>query len=203
MPNVYGMDTSDFPGHAVLGWYWANCGFRYTGFYVAPAPRHRNQSWMSQRDELAAAGWGFLPVFVGLQINASGLSTANGAEHGKDAARLMTNAKFHAQTICYLDLEDGTEPSGNYAGYISAWLTALQGEGYVPGIYCSQRIADWCRRKTTISGPSDCRWGQRAIPIRQIKFQRASLPTEQSRRNTARTSSCAARRRRSTLMLLP
>jgi hypothetical protein len=62
MPNVYGMDTSDFPGHAVLGWYWANCGFRYTDFYVAPAPRHPNQSWMSQRDELAAAGWGFLPV---------------------------------------------------------------------------------------------------------------------------------------------
>ena len=148
MPNVYGMDTSDFPGHAVLGWYWANCGFRYTGFYVAPAPRHPNQSWMSQRDELAAAGWGFLPVYVGLQINASGLSTANGAQHGKDAARLMTNAKFHAQTICYLDLEDGTEPSGNYAGYISAWVTALQGEGYVPGIYCSHRIADWCRRKT-------------------------------------------------------
>jgi len=151
MPNVYGMDTSDFPGHAVLGWYWANCGFRYTGFYVAPAPRHPNQSWMSQRDELAAAGWGFLPVYVGLQINASGLSTANGAQHGKDAARLMTNAKFHAQTICYLDLEDGTEPSGNYAGYISAWVTALQGEGYVPGIYCSHRIADWCRRKTPLS----------------------------------------------------
>src|SRR5262249_45515542 len=125
------------------------------------------------------------------------------AQHVKDAARLMTNAKFHAQTICYLDLEDGTEPSGNYAGYMSAWVTALQGEGYVPGIYCSHLIADWCRRKTTISGPSDCRWGQGAIPIRQIKFQRASLPTEQSRRNTARTSSCAARRRRSTLMLLP
>jgi len=137
MPNVYGMDTSDFPGHAVLGWYWANCGFRYTGFYVAPAPRHPNQSWMSQRDELAAAGWGFLPVYVGLQINASGLSTANGAQHGNDAATLMTNAKFHAQTICYLDLEDGTEPSGNYAGYISAWVTALQSEGCVPGIYCS------------------------------------------------------------------
>ena len=65
MANVYGVDTSIYPGKAKLSWYWSRCGFRYTGFYLGPAPYHSDRTWMKTRDELAADGWGFLPTYVG------------------------------------------------------------------------------------------------------------------------------------------
>ena len=148
MPNIYGLDTSDYPGDPTMDWYRSKCGFRYTGFYLAPAPRHPDTSWMDRRDYLAARAWGFLPVYVGLQIHSSKLSATAGARHGQKAAQLMGQAGFHTQTICYLDLEDGTEPSGDYARYIDAWVRAVTNADYIPGIYCSHRISDWCRNKT-------------------------------------------------------
>src|SRR5579862_6326952 len=60
----------------------------------------------------------------------------------------MQQAGFHTQSICYLDLEDGTRPSGGYAAYIGGWVAAVNKANYVAGIYCSHRIADWCRSKT-------------------------------------------------------
>jgi hypothetical protein len=142
------MDTSIYPGDATIDWYRLNCGFRYTGFYLAPAPLHQNTSWMDRRDHLAAQAWGFLPVFVGLQIRSPNVSASVGAQHGQNATKLMGQAGFHSQTICYLDLEDGTEPAGDYARYISAWVSALTKANYAPGIYCSHRIANWCRENT-------------------------------------------------------
>ena len=41
-----------------MDWYRSNCGFRYTGFYLAPAPSHQNTSWMNRREYLAAQAWG-------------------------------------------------------------------------------------------------------------------------------------------------
>ena len=96
---------------------------------------------------LGGASGGFLPVYVGLQIRSPKLSATAGTKHGQMAARLMDQAGFHSQTICYLDLEDGTEPSGSYAAYISSWVEAVTSAGYVAGIYCSHRIANWCRKK--------------------------------------------------------
>jgi hypothetical protein len=145
--NINGFDTSTYPGDATMAWYRSNCGFRYTGFYLAPAPLHKNTSWMDRRDHLAAQAWGFLPVYVGLQIRSPKLSATAGTQHGQMAARLMDQAGFHSQTICYLDLEDGTEPSGSYAAYISSCVEAVTSAGYVAGIYCSHRIANWCRKK--------------------------------------------------------
>ena len=60
--NVYGFDTSIFPGKAKLDFYALKCGFRYAGFYLGPAPNHSDATWMGTRDELAAAGWGFIPT---------------------------------------------------------------------------------------------------------------------------------------------
>src|ERR1700680_1359241 len=108
-----------------MDWYRSNCGFRYTGFYLAPAPSHQNTSWMNRREYLAAQAWGFLPVYVGLQIGSPKLRAAAAARHGREAVRLMDQSGFHTQTICYLDLEDGTEPSGDFARYISAWVGAV------------------------------------------------------------------------------
>jgi hypothetical protein len=148
MSNVYGVDTSIYPGKPTLNWYWSRCGFRYTGFYLGPAPYHTDKTWMNARDELAADGWGFLPTYVGLQIGNRNLGVARGEKDGQQAARLMGQAGFPTQTICYLDLEDGTVPSGSYAKYIGAWVRTLRSADYVPGIYCSHRIADWCRAHT-------------------------------------------------------
>jgi Rv2525c-like, glycoside hydrolase-like domain len=148
VPRIYGVDTSTYPGNSTMNWYRSNCGFRFTGFYLAPAPRHPNTSWMNRRSYLAAQAWGFLPVYVGLQINSSELSANVGARHGQEAAQLMNQAGFSTQAICYLDLENGTEPSGDYASYISAWVGGVTNANYIAAIYCSHRIANWCRNKT-------------------------------------------------------
>jgi hypothetical protein len=103
---------------------------------------------MDRRNALAADGWGFLPVYVGLQITNAHLGRARGEQDGRQAAALMHEAGFPTHTICYLDLEDGTVPSGDYAAYIVTWVRTLRGADFVPGIYCSHRIADWCRRHT-------------------------------------------------------
>ena len=57
MTNLYGMYTAIYPGDATMDWYRLNCGLRYTGFYLAPAPLHQNTSWMDRRDHLAAQAW--------------------------------------------------------------------------------------------------------------------------------------------------
>jgi hypothetical protein len=137
MANVYGLDTSIYPGKAALDWYWSRCGFRFTGFYLGPAPYHSDKTWMNARDELAADGWGFLPTYVGLQIGNRNLNVARGEKDGQQAARLMGQAGFPTHTICYLDLEDGTVPSGSHAKYIVAWVRTLRDVDYVPGFYCS------------------------------------------------------------------
>jgi hypothetical protein len=42
----------------------------------------------------------------------------------------------------------GARPSGDYAKHISAWVRAVTSANYVPEIYCSHRIAYWCRNQT-------------------------------------------------------
>jgi Domain of unknown function (DUF1906) len=148
MANVYGMDTSTYPGNSTMDWFKSNCGFRYTGFYLAPAPQHPNTGWMNRRAYLATQGWGFIPTYVGLQIGNGGLSTARGRADALSAVSLMADAGFAKPDLCYLDLEEGTAPSGNYASYIEAWLDKVNSEGYTAALYASRIFNTWSLART-------------------------------------------------------
>jgi hypothetical protein len=59
------MDTSLYPGDAVMAHLKQNPNLVWTGFYLGPAPSHSGASWMSRRDFLVASGWGLAPIYVG------------------------------------------------------------------------------------------------------------------------------------------
>ena len=146
---VNGFDCYSYPGNDRVAWLRLHGQFRVTGFYLSHSPTKLDKTWNKDvRASLAAAGWGFLPTYVGLQRGNSGLNSANGKAHGQAAAGLMAAVGFPTSSVVYLDLEDGTKPSGEYANYITAWIAAVRDKAFTPGIYCSHVFGAWSRQQT-------------------------------------------------------
>jgi len=139
-----GFDTSGFPGLAKMAALKKSSNFKFTGFYLGPAPSHPASDWMAHRADLEAQGWGFAPVFLGRQTTGPGshaVSVANGVLDGKTAATLMKKAGFPADSYVYLDLEEGAPLSSAHKNYAVAWAKSLKTQGYNPGVYCSFTLA--------------------------------------------------------------
>jgi hypothetical protein len=137
----YGMDISLYPGDTVMQAWWNASPFCYTGFYLAPAPYHRDASWMSKRQVLLNQGWGFMPVYVGRQADSSYLDTETGANEADQAASLARCAGFPCQTTIFLDIETPHPLTGRYLAYVVVWVNELRNKGYQAGIYCNAENA--------------------------------------------------------------
>ena len=140
MTAFAGFDRSDYPGKAAMDWLKANTNFKWTGFYLGPAPSHPNTSWMDA-DDADFEGWGFAPIYVGRQITGPGARLADGlgqgAADGKQACELMVEAGFAAGNVVFLDLENGPPMPTIQREYVGAWCDAVTAAGFVPGVYCS------------------------------------------------------------------
>src|SRR4051812_22938462 len=96
-----------------MQWLKSNTNLAWTGFYLAPAPKHSDTSWMpafapdGYRTALQRMGWGFAPVYVGRQVGSPSLSAQQGTTDGQDAVNLSILAGFPNQTTIYLDIEEG------------------------------------------------------------------------------------------------
>lgn len=138
-----GFDASQYPGvnnMRVLRRY-----FDFCGFYLGPAPSHRDTGWMSHRDELQRMGYRLMPIYVGQQVIGPGshdVSGASGAQDGAHAAGLMASAGFAKGLPIYLDLENGDPFPPKERSYAFAWIDAVRQHGYAPGVYCSHVLAD-------------------------------------------------------------
>lgn len=144
MPGFPGFDTSEFPGVAEMAWLRANTNLAWCGYYLGPAPSHASPSWMGQRPALQAANWGLAPVYVGQQIRGPGrhiVSAAQGTTDGNDAAALLTRDGFVPGSCVYLDLEDGPPFEPPRTDYVAAWVAAVSGARFQPGVYCSHGFA--------------------------------------------------------------
>jgi hypothetical protein len=146
--QINGFDCYSYPGDDRVAWLRGAGQFRVSVCYLAHAPKKKDSSWIDKRGYLAAGGWGFLPTYVGLQIGSDSASASAGTAHGLEAIGLMKEAGFALNSIVYLDLEDGTEPSGSYEAYIRAWIASVAAEGFSPGIYCSHILVGWARKLT-------------------------------------------------------
>lgn len=144
-----GYDQSSYPGESWMQWLRSDSPIAVTGFYLAPAPYHSDTSWMPTRAGLAAAGWGFLPVYVGLQDGASALSSSRGTTDGQSAASLMRSAGFPSGSTVFLDIETGGPISSPFEAYIDAWVAAARGAGFTPGLYCSHTLISWAQPKVS------------------------------------------------------
>jgi len=93
MSVFLGFDRSEYPGDSVMKALRTQAQVAWTGFYLAPAPTHKNTGWMLKRSFLAGLGFGFAPIYVGQQQSAPGsqiLTTTQGELDGAagEASRL-------------------------------------------------------------------------------------------------------------------
>src|SRR6185437_4900862 len=138
MAGFAGFDTAFYPGDGQMAWLKANTNLVWCSYYLAPAPSHRDTTWMGTRATLVAQGWGIAPVYLGQQTTGPGshnVTPAQGQADGGNAADLMDADGFPAGSTVFLDLENGPPMNPAQSGYVAAWCDALAARNYQPGIY--------------------------------------------------------------------
>jgi len=143
-----GFDRNDYPGDETMS--SMRKVFRFTGYWLRNPPGENANTWLGKRELLRSQGWGFLVLANGkldaeiLKAKKSGTSPA--ALGKSDAAAAITAAKsqgFPAQTIIFLDQEEGGRLLEEQAAYLLAWTEAVAASNYRPGAYASgQRVQD-------------------------------------------------------------
>lgn len=136
-----GFDRLTYPGDDVMQSLWDSTPLAFVAAYLAPAPSQGYTGWMPAVPTLRTMGWGIAPVYVGQQA-AGGpgsltLTAAQGATDALDATTLAQSAGLDAGAVVYLDVELGGTLAPEQVTYIVAWVTAMNGGSYLPGVYCS------------------------------------------------------------------
>jgi hypothetical protein len=133
-----GFDRNDYPGDANLS--ALHHSFSYASYWLNDPPGEKINTWPGHRHAVEAAGFGFLVLFNG-RLYAELKSVANATRLGKfDAKRAASAANregFPAQTVIFLDQEQGGRMLPEQKEYIYAWVDAITAEGFGAGVYCS------------------------------------------------------------------
>ncbi len=164
-----GFDACSAPSTQVMS-DWASSPYRAIGIYIGGANMGCSQPNLSAnwvRTE-AAAGWRFIPTYVGLQAPATSCSCATitpskAAAQGTAAA---SDAVAQAQLVgigkgnpIYFDMEAyGSGSSSTVLGFLAAWTAGLHAAGYLSGVYSSgaSGISDLVNQYgTTYQEPND------------------------------------------------
>ncbi len=143
-----GFDRNDYPGDQAMQRLHGT--FAFTGYWLTNPPGETGNSWVGKRATLRAQGWGFLVLANG-RLDREILQSAKGgasAEHlgRQDAAAAVASARregFPANTILFLDQEEGGRLITEQAAYLLAWTEAVARSGFRPGAYASgQEVED-------------------------------------------------------------
>jgi len=133
-----GFDRNDYPGDANLK--ALRQTFSYAGYWLNNPPGERANTWAGHRIALESTGFGFLVLFNG-RLYAELKTVANATRLGQsDAHAAVTAARrdgFPAQTIIFLDQEQGGRMLPEQKAYIFAWVDGVIADGFRAGIYCS------------------------------------------------------------------
>jgi Rv2525c-like, glycoside hydrolase-like domain len=137
-----GFDTCAAPSSSVMRTLLHDSPYRAVGIYIGGSDRacaqvNLSAAWVAAE---AAAGWHFLPLYVGPQASFGELSSpasqaVNAAQDAVAQARLLG---FGSRTPIYYDME-AYSPGQNSAALIffSSWTRELHELGYRSGIYSS------------------------------------------------------------------
>lgn len=158
-----GFDACYAPSQKAMTAWTAHSPYHAIGIYIGganaacPPSRDPNltSTWLNDQ---AAAGWHYIPTYVGLQApsNSCGCAsmstnTSQAAAQGTAAAQdAVTQAQalgFPAGTPIYNDMEyysRTTTNTGAVLAFLSAWTAQLHSEGYLSGVYgnADSAIAD-------------------------------------------------------------
>lgn len=165
--GVYlGFDRNDYPGDTTMA--AMRNTFAFTGYWLTNPPGEHANSWHGKRDILRQQGWGFLVLANGrldaeiLKAQKRGITPTALAQ--QDAATAVAAAKsegFPAQTILFLDQEEGGRLLDEQSAYLLAWTEAVATSNYRAGVYASgQPVPDGppsSGKKATITTIDDIR----------------------------------------------
>jgi Domain of unknown function (DUF1906) len=133
-----GFDRNTYPGDNNLK--ALRQTFSYTGYWLNHPPGEKTNTWTDHRAAVESAGFGFLVLFNG-RLYAELKSVANATRLGQtDAKRAAAAARregFPAQTVIFLDQEQGGRMLPEQKAYIYAWVDGVSAAGFRAGIYCS------------------------------------------------------------------
>jgi hypothetical protein len=138
-----GFDACAAPGPGVMSAWLAHSSYQAIGIYIGGSDRACAQpnltaAWVSQQ---AAAGWHFIPLYVGPQVAFKGEvtnPTSQAISAAQDAAVQARTLGFGRGTPIYYDME-AYAPSRSRAAlkFFSAWTTQLHSLGYKSAVYSS------------------------------------------------------------------
>jgi hypothetical protein len=137
-PAYLGFDRNSYPGDANLKALHET--FSYTGYWLNHPPGEKTNSWTGHRAAVASAGFGFLVLFNGrlyAQLKPVAKAKRLGQSDAQAAAAAARREGFPAQTIIFLDQEQGGRMLPEQKAYIYAWVDGVTAAGFRAGIYCS------------------------------------------------------------------
>jgi len=133
-----GFDRNDYPGDANLK--SLRQTFSYAGFWLNNPPGERRNTWVGKRRALASAGFGFLVLFNGrlyADLKTVSRAKALGRSDAKAAVAAARKEGFPAQTVIFLDQEQGGRLLPEQKAYLFAWMDGVIAAGFRAGVYCS------------------------------------------------------------------
>ena len=137
-PTYLGFDRNDYPGDANLK--ILRQTFSYAGYWLNNPPGESSNSWTGHRAAVESAGFGFLVLFNG-RLYAQLKTVANAKRLGRSDARAAAASArregFPANSIIFLDQEQGGRMLPEQKAYIYAWVDGVTAAGFRAGIYCS------------------------------------------------------------------
>ena len=145
--DFVGFDRNDFPGDAALPVLRKH--FSFVGYWLNNPPGAASNSWSGKREVLLRSGFGFLILWNGrldkelLSTQRSGTTPAAlGAREGAAAARAARAEHFPANSVLFLDQEEGGRMLPEQADFLLAWTEAVARSGFRPGVYASGQPVD-------------------------------------------------------------
>jgi hypothetical protein len=133
-----GFDRNDYPGNANLKTLRAT--FSYSSYWLNNPPGAKTNSWLGKRKTLEEAGFGFLVLFNGrtyAEIKAAGNAARLGSSDAATAVAAARTEGFPAQTIIFLDQEQGGRLLPEQRAYLHAWVDGVNSAHFAAGVYCS------------------------------------------------------------------
>ncbi|MFG3052993.1 glycoside hydrolase domain-containing protein, partial [Kitasatospora sp. NPDC048239] len=135
-----GFDACTAPSGAAMNAWMASSPYRAVGIYIGGAKRACAQpnltaSWVQQQQ---AAGWAFMPLYVGVQAAKIYSPATEGANAAADAMSQAQALGLGPGAILYYDMEAyAPQYSGAVLGFLTAWTNELHAWGYNSGVYSS------------------------------------------------------------------
>jgi hypothetical protein len=150
MVTGLGFDPCATPSAATMS-AWNASPYRSVGVYlgganIACSQPNLTASWVHQQ---TAAGWHFIPTYVGLQAPTSscgcatiqsGSAAAEGTAAASDAIARAQAVGFGRGSPIYFDMEAYTRTASatsRVRSFLAAWTSRLHAAGYVSGVYSS------------------------------------------------------------------